>query len=159
MRADFVVLVLIERRGFAQNRGAHADLADVMKDRRDSHVENPLLIETAMPSREQFCEALDAVAVSGSVGVFGLNGSGMSPDRGDKDLFHLLFVMKNHVLLGALSLFEQALETRLIRFVLDQRFSTLHCAREAHFQFDKREWFAEKIEGARAHCSDGAGRV
>ena len=63
------------------------------------------------------------------------------------------------MLLLAFALLEQALETRLIRFVLEQRLSTLHRPRETHFQFDKREWFAEKIEGARAHCSNGAGRV
>src|SRR5437773_5054404 len=92
MISNFVGLAFIESPWFAQDRAANPNLADIVQDRADSQIGNPLFIESAVMASDHFGIPFDAVAMSCRVGILRFDRARMCSNRGNEYLAHFLFV-------------------------------------------------------------------
>jgi hypothetical protein len=145
MISDFATFVFIECAWFAQDRAAHSDLADVVQDSADSQIEDPLLVESAVPACNHFGVPFDTVTVSGRVRILRFDGSCVCSNRGNEHLPHLLFVPR-------FARLDQLMKVSALPFVGQEYLPALGCSRQTHFELAERERLAQEVKGARPHC-------
>src|SRR5205085_10105206 len=116
MVSNLTGFVLIQSARFAQDGAAHSNLADVVQNRADSQIKNPLLIESAMMAGDDFGVSFDTVAVSGRVSILCFAAARMRADRGNEHLSHFVFM-------PCIASCDQCVKMRALVFMRDQTLS------------------------------------